>query len=106
MKLINYSILPVIKQEIPEVVKGLKNIGVIFYSNKENTIYVADEMVRMLRKIREKEVATKFYRRVLKLLREPIINQIGKAHNIDRKLTYSQKIEELLKKEFPSQTYF
>ena len=97
MKLINYSILPVIKQEIPEVVKGLKNIGVIFYSNKENTIYVADEMVRMLRKIREKEVATKFYRRVLKLLREPIINQIGKAHNIDRKLTYSQKIEGIIK---------
>jgi hypothetical protein len=97
VKLINYSILPINKIEIQEVIKGLKNIGVIFFSNKENTIYVADEMVRMLRKIREKEVATKFYRRTLKLLREPIINQIGREHNIDRKLSNSQKIEEIIK---------
>lgn len=97
VKLINYSILPIKKIDIQDVIKGLKNIGVIFYSNKENTIYVADEMVRMLRKIREKEVAEKFYRRTLKLLREPIINQIAREHNIDRKLTYSQKIEEIIK---------
>ncbi len=97
IKLINYSILPIQKIEIQEVIKGLKNIGVIFYSNKENTIYVADEMVRILRKIREKEVADKFYRRTLKLLREPIINQIAKDHNIDRKLDLSQKIEEIIK---------
>ncbi|MFB9053920.1 hypothetical protein ACFFVB_12610 [Formosa undariae] len=96
-KLINYSILPVKKLEIQEVIKSLKNIGVIFYSNKENTIYVADEMVRMLRKVRQQEVAEKFYRRTLKLLREPIINQICKDHNIDRKLSYSVKIEEIIK---------
>tara|TARA_R110002050_G_scaffold56512_3_gene127145 strand:- start:107873 stop:109717 length:1845 start_codon:yes stop_codon:yes gene_type:complete len=97
VKLINYSILPIKKIDIQEVIKGLKNIGVIFYSNKENTIYVADEMVRMLRKVREKEVAEKFYRRTLKLLREPIINQIGREHNIDRKLSYAQKIEGIIK---------
>jgi hypothetical protein len=97
VKLINYSILPIKKIDIQEVIKGLKNIGVIFYSNKENTIYVADEMVRMLRKVREKEIATKFYRRSLKLLREPIINQIGREHNIDRKLSYAQKIEKIIK---------
>lgn len=97
IKLINYSILPIKKLEIQDVIKGLKNIGVIFYSNKESTIYVADEMVRMLRRIREKEVAEKFYRRTLKLLREPIINQIAREHNIDRKLDASQKIEEIIK---------
>jgi len=97
IKLINYSILPIKKMDIQDVIKGLKNIGVIFFSNKENTIYVADEMVRILRKIREKEIAEKFYRRTLKLLREPIINQIAREHNIDRKLTYSQKIEETIK---------
>lgn len=97
VKLINYSILPIKKIDIQDVIKGLKNIGVIFYSNKENTIYVADEMVRMLRRVREKEVAEKFYRRTLKLLREPIINQIAREHNIDRKLSYAQKIEEIIK---------
>ena len=97
VKLINYSIIPIKKIDIQDVIKGLKNIGVIFFSNKENTIYVADEMVRILRKVREKEIATKFYRRTLKLLREPIINQISKEHNIDRKLSYAQKIEEIIK---------
>ena len=96
-KLINYSILPINKIDIQDVIKRLKNIGVIFYSNKENTIYVADEMVRILRKTREKEVAEKFYRRTLKLIREPIINQISRNHNIDKKLSYSQKIEEIIK---------
>ena len=97
VKLINYSILPIEKMDIQDVIKALKNIGVIFYSNKENTIYVADEMVRLLRKVREKEVADKFYRRTLKLLREPIINQIAREHNIDKKFSYAQKIEEIIK---------
>lgn len=97
VKLINYSILPVQKMDIQEVINSLKNIGVIFYSKKDGTIYIADEMVRLLRKIRKKEVANKFYRRTLKLLREPIINQIAKRHNIDRKLSCSEKIEEILK---------
>tara|TARA_R110000765_G_scaffold394889_1_gene488534 strand:- start:5064 stop:6908 length:1845 start_codon:yes stop_codon:yes gene_type:complete len=97
IKLINYSILPIKKADIQDVINNLKNIGVVFYSKKENTIYVADEMVRLLRKVREKDVAEKFYRRTLKLLRDPIINQITKEHNIDRKLTTSQKIEEIIK---------
>ncbi|MFT7030214.1 MAG: hypothetical protein ACJA2C_001610 [Marinoscillum sp.] len=97
IKLINYSILPIKKIDIQDLIKGLKNIGVIFYSNKENTIYVADEMVRMLRRVRGKEVAEKFYRRTLMLLREPNINQIARDHNIDRKLSNAQKIEEIIK---------
>ena len=97
IKLINYSILPIKKSDIQDVINNLKNIGVVFYSKKENTIYVADEMVRLLRKVREKDVAEKFYRRTLKLLRDTIINQIAKEHNIDRKLTTSQKIEEIIK---------
>jgi len=97
VKLINYSILPIKKLDIQDVINSLKNIGVIFYSKKENTLYVADEMVRLLRILREKEIADKFLRRTLKLLREPIINQIARRHNIDRKLLYSQKIEEIIK---------
>jgi hypothetical protein len=96
VKLINYSILPIKKVDIHDVINSLKNIGVIFYSKKDNTIYVADEMVRILRKLRQKDVADKFYRRTLKSLKEPILNQIAKKHNIDRKLDYSKKIEEII----------
>lgn len=97
IKLINYSILPIVKLDIQDVIKSLKNIGVIFYSNKENTIYVADEMVKLLRTVREKEVADKFYRRTLKLLRQPIINQIAREHNVERSLSNSEKIEGIIK---------
>ena len=96
-KLINYSILPIVKGDINDVINDLRNMGVVFYSKKDSTIYVADEMVRLLRSVREKEVAEKYYRRTLKLLREPIINQIAKNHSIDRKLTHAEKVEQIIK---------
>ncbi|UOY08075.1 restriction endonuclease [Muricauda sp. SCSIO 64092] len=97
VKLINYTIIPIKKDEILEIINSLKNIGVIFYSKKENTVYVADEIVRLLRKLREKEVGDKFLRRTLKIMRQPTINQISKIHNINRKLGQSEKIEEIIK---------
>lgn len=96
VKLINYSILPIKKSDVMDVIGNLKNIGVIFYSKKENTIFVADEMVRLLRKLRKKEVADKFLRRTLRLLREPVINQVSRKYNIDRNLTFLEKIEEII----------
>jgi hypothetical protein len=96
IKLINYLILPVNKIEIDSVINELKSIGVIFYSKKNNTLYIADEVVRILRKIRGKEIGDKFFRRVLLLFREPQINLIGKKHNIDRKLSLEGKINEII----------
>lgn len=96
MKLINYLILPVKKLEIDAVINELKSIGVIFYSKKNNTLYIADEVVRTLRKIRGKEVGDKFFRRVLLLFREPQINLIARKHNIDRKLSIEDKISEII----------
>jgi hypothetical protein len=96
IKLINYSILKVKTQDIQEVIKSLRNIGIVFFSTKENTIYVADEIVSILRKIRKKDIADKYFRRTLMLLREPIINQIAKKYNIDRKLSYYEKIDKII----------
>ena len=95
-KLINYLILPIKKAEIDDVINELKNLGVIFYAKKTSTIYVADEMVRVIRKIREKEIADKFFRRVLRLFKEPQINLIARKHNVDRKLPFDQKIKEII----------
>lgn len=97
IKLINYSILPIKKGDILDVINNLKNLGVLFYSKKENTIYIADEVVRVLRKLREKEVADKFFRRTLNTLKDSIINQIAKKHSIDKKLSRFEKIEEIIK---------
>ena len=92
VKLINYLIIPIKKIEINTLINYLKNIGVILYSRKNSMVYVADEIVRILRKVREKEVADKFFRRVLRLLREPQINLICKKYNISRKLPIEDKI--------------
>jgi len=97
VKLINYMIISAKKLEIETIIAELKNLGVIFYSKKTNTVYIADEVVRVLRKIRGKDVADKFFRRVLRLLREPQINLIAKMHNIDRKLSVNEKIKEIIK---------
>lgn len=95
-KLINYLILPAKKAEIDNVITELKKLGVIFYAKKTSTIYVANEMIRVIRKIREKEIADKFFRRVLRLFKEPQINLIARKHNIDRKLNFDQKIKEII----------
>jgi len=96
IKLINYTIIPPVKKEIDDVINELKNIGVVFYSKKHSTVYVADEMVRLLRKIRGKEVADKFYRRVLKTLKDGQINYVCRKHNIEYKLTREEKIKEII----------
>lgn len=96
VKLINYMSVPINKTDVNLVIGELKNIGVVFYSKKQNTVYIADEMVRLLRKVREKEIADKFFRRVLSLMREPQINLIARKHNIDWKLPFEQKIKEII----------
>ena len=96
MKLINYIIIPPVKKEIEDVIKDLKDIGVVFYSKKHSTVYVADEMVRLLRKIRNRELADKFYRRVLKILKDGQINLVCRKHNISTKLSRDEKIKEII----------
>jgi hypothetical protein len=98
IKLINYLIIPPHKADIETVITFLRNIGVIFYSKKNNVVYVADEVVSVLRKIREKEIADKYYRRVLKTFKEPQINVVCRKHNIDGKeLSYESKINQIIK---------
>ncbi len=96
IKLINHLIIPIKKQQIDTVINDLKSLGVVFYSKKASTIYVADEVVKILRKIKGKEVADKYFRRILRLLREPQLNLICKIHNLDRKLPIDQKIKEII----------
>lgn len=98
IKLINYMIIPPEKESVDNVINFLKNIGVIFYSKKNNIVYVADEVVRGLRKIREKEVADKYFRRVLKTFKEPQINLICKKHNISvKEISYEEKVKQIIK---------
>lgn len=98
VKLINYLIIPPVKLNIDNVISLLKNIGIIFYSKKNNLVYVADEVVAVLRKIRKKDLADKYFRRVLKTFKEPQINFVCRRHNIDiKELDYDSKIKQIIK---------
>lgn len=98
IKLINYLIIPPVKMDAESIISSLKNIGVVFYSRKNNLVYVADEIVKILRQIREKDIADKYFRRVLKTFKEPQINLICRKHNIDTKeLDYEGKIKRIIK---------
>ncbi len=97
IKLINYSIIEPERKDTDHLINDLKNIGVLFYSKKLNTVFVPDEVVRVLRRIRGKDVADKFFRRVLRKLKDSQINYICRKHSIDWKQEKEEKIKDILK---------
>ena len=106
VKLINYQIIPLKKLELDEMIKYLNSIGVIFYSRKNYQLYVADEVINILRKIRGKEISDKVFRRALKLLKDSYINQLSRRHNIDRKLSRELKIKQIINEGISFKTAF
>jgi len=96
IKLINYSVINIQKQDIESVINDLKNLGILFYSKKTLKVYIADEIVRVLRKIRGKDVANKYFRRVLLQLKESQLNLLAKRHNIDWRKPVDEKIKTIL----------
>lgn len=96
IKLINYMIVPLKQLSIETVINELKNVGVIFYSKKSNIVYVADEIVTIIRKLKGKKVADKFFRRVLRYIREPQINMACRKHNINWRQPLDDKIKTII----------
>ena len=95
--MIKYSVLGIKKaSNIEDVVAELKDKGLVFLSKKNNTIYVADEVVTLARRIRGREIADKYFRRVLLQFKEPQINLICRKHGIDVKLHYNEKVESII----------
>ncbi|PHR58211.1 MAG: hypothetical protein COA44_04295 [Arcobacter sp.] len=82
LKIIKYLIVALKKQDLDELINELKNIGIVFYSKKTKTIYIPNEIISLLRQIKNRPVADKYFKRVLKQLREPELNIICKNHNI------------------------
>lgn len=96
VKLLNYSVLPVVKLSIDEIIELLKNAGIILYSRKNLEVYIPDEFIRLLRVYRNKEVADKYLRRILRLLKDSEINLIAKHHDLDRKMCRREKIKSII----------
>jgi hypothetical protein len=95
-KLVNYCIIPIKKLDIDAIINELKAVGIAFYSKKTNTVYVPDEIVKVLRGIRGKVIADKHFRRVLRAIKEPQINLICRKHGVDWRLSFEEKIEVII----------
>jgi len=96
VKLTNYSVIPLKKLDVDEVIVYLVKCGIIFYSKKNHQMYVPDEIVQALRLIRGKQVPDKIFKRVLKRLKSSQINLIARKHSIPFKLSTEEKIEAIL----------
>ncbi len=96
IRLITYNIVPIHTRDIDDIIKDLKDLGVLLYSKKNYTVYIPDEMVRMLREIRGRYIADKYFRRILLSQKDSVINLIARKHNIDHKLDSKQKIKRIL----------
>ena len=95
--MIKYAVLGIKKNSnIDDVVGEMKEKGLVFLSKKNNVLYVADEIVSLARRIRGREIADKYFRRVLLQMKEPQINMICRKHGIDYKLQYNEKIEQII----------
>lgn len=99
VRLLHHSVLSIPKTDISDLIRDLRDIGLIFYSKSEDTVFVPDEFVAMLRFINKKEVADKHFRRVLRHLSDPQINAIAKRYNIEyRKRSSEEKIADIIQK--------
>jgi hypothetical protein len=96
IRLIHYSIIPITIVEKDALIKLLRDLGIVLFSKKTSSIYVPDEIVKILRDLRGKSIADKYYRRLLGLFKDPTINLISKKHNISFKLDRDQKIKQII----------
>ena len=97
VKLINYSVVPLEKLEIDFLITYLVKSGIVLYSKKLHEVFIPDEVVAILRRIRGREVSDKVFRRVLRQLKDSQINLISKKHNIDWRLDRPLKIKEIIR---------
>lgn len=94
---IAFSVLPLEKHNVDDIINELKDAGIIFFNRKSNTLFVPDEIIWLLRDLLDIEIPNKYLRRILGHLNDPEINLIARKHNIDKTLSRNGKIKEIIK---------
>jgi len=95
-RLIESQVIDLPDFDLEELIKKLKDLGCIFYTRKNPTIYVPDEIVKLLRAIKGKEIADKHFRRALRGLKDSHINLVARKHNVSRDLSREAKIRSFI----------
>ncbi len=99
-RLIYFGIVPLVEMksemEFDDIIKTLKKIGILFYKAKEHSIYIPDEIVWLLRDIKNIELPNKYFRRILRQLNDSEINRIARNHQITPQSDRNKKINQIL----------
>ena len=83
---------------VQDCLNTLREIGIVFVSRKDLTVYVADEIVAILNRMQGKELANKHLLRILRTLSDSELSNILKAHGKRiRGVERSEKIESIIK---------
>ncbi|WP_200164521.1 hypothetical protein [Francisella adeliensis] len=79
---LEYMVRPCCKQNtISDYLNELRCLGILFIKNKEQTVYVADELVEILNNIKGKAISDKYLIRVLRTLSDAELSNILKSQN-------------------------
>ena len=79
---INHMVVPLVKQDMNDALDYIRKAGLGFVQRKSGMVFVPDEMVKVFREIHGREVADKYFRRMLGLLRDPEVNMVCKNHGL------------------------
>ena len=96
VRALTYSVVPLQKYAIDDVIHDLKESGIAFFHRRSRTLFVPDEIVWLLRRAMGIEVATKYVRRVLRHLSDAELNRIAKRHRISPSQPRDAKVAALL----------
>ncbi len=78
---IEYMIKPCAQRAISDELNELRNLGVLFIKNKEQTVYIPDEIVEILNEIKGKIISDKYLIRMLRCLTDAELSNVLKYHN-------------------------
>ena len=96
VRALTYTVIPLEKYSVDDVISDLKDNGIAFFNRRSQTLFVPDEIVWLLRRAMGIEVATKYVRRVLRHLSDAELNRLAKRHRIATSQSRDQKVAALL----------
>ncbi len=100
---IEHLIVPIEKSGVQDCLNQLREIGLLFVRKKEQTVYVPDEIVAILHRIQNKDIADKHLLRILRTLSDAELSNILKSHDKRiRGVERNEKINSIFKMGVPA----
>lgn len=94
---IEHIVAPINKSDVLACLESLREIGVLFVSRKYQTVYVPDEIVNLLHRIQNKELADKYVLRILRTFSDAELSNVLKSHDKRiRGVERDQKIKNII----------